>query len=95
MAAQTLVKLNDVRKAYTKGKESVEVLHSINLEIPEGDFIALMGPSGSGKTTLLNMLGGLDKPPPPQAHGDRDTRGSLPQRSSLRRIGILWLVLRG
>ena len=62
MAAQTLVKLNDVRKAYTKGKESVEVLHSINLEIPEGDFIALMGPSGSGKTTLLNMLGGLDKP---------------------------------
>jgi putative ABC transport system ATP-binding protein len=62
MAANTLVKLKDVRKAYTKGKESVEVLHSINLDIPDGDSIALMGPSGSGKTTLLNMLGGLDKP---------------------------------
>ena len=62
MAANTLVNLTDVRKAYTKGKESVEVLHSINLDIPEGDFIALMGPSGSGKTTLLNLLGGLDRP---------------------------------
>lgn len=62
MAANTLVKLENVRKTFTKGKESVEVLHSINLEIPEGDFIALMGPSGSGKTTMLNLLGGLDRP---------------------------------
>src|SRR5690606_38490602 len=38
------------------------VLHELDLQIPEGDFLALMGPSGSGKTTLLNLLGGLDKP---------------------------------
>jgi len=38
------------------------VLQGVNLEIPDGDFLALMGPSGSGKTTLLNLLGGLDTP---------------------------------
>lgn len=62
MAENTLVNVENVRKTFTKGKESVEALHSINLHIPEGDFIALMGPSGSGKTTLLNLLGGLDRP---------------------------------
>ena len=66
--ANTLVNLTDVRKTYTKGKESVEVLHSINLDMPEGDFIALMGPSGSGKTTLLNLLGGLDRPTEGSVH---------------------------
>lgn len=56
------VKCEGVEKEYVKGKQSVPVLTGINLEIDEGDFLALMGPSGSGKTTLLNLIGGLDQP---------------------------------
>lgn len=56
------VRCIDVEKQYVKGKEVVPVLTGINLEIEEGDFLALMGPSGSGKTTLLNLIGGLDQP---------------------------------
>ena len=57
-----LAELTGVSRVYQKGKERVEVLHELDLQIPKGDFLALMGPSGSGKTTLLNLLGGLDKP---------------------------------
>ena len=57
-----LVKLKDVSKRYQKGAETVEVLRDLSLDIPRGDFVALMGPSGSGKTTLLNLIGGLDRP---------------------------------
>ncbi len=57
-----LATLRGVSKTYHKGKERVDVLHELDLDIPEGDFIAIMGPSGSGKTTLLNLLGGLDRP---------------------------------
>ena len=57
-----IVSLGNVEKRFTKGREVVEVLHGIDLEIAEGDFIALMGPSGSGKTTLLNLIGGIDQP---------------------------------
>jgi len=57
-----MVKISNVTKAYTRGKQKVEVLHKLSLEIPKGDFVALMGPSGSGKTTLLNLIGGLDQP---------------------------------
>jgi len=58
----SIVSLKNVVKKYTRGKQAVEVLHNLNLEVPEGDFVALMGPSGSGKTTLLNLIGGLDQP---------------------------------
>jgi putative ABC transport system ATP-binding protein len=57
-----LVEIRDVSKAYTRGRQSVEVLHHVSLDIRQGDFLALMGPSGSGKTTLLNLIGGLDSP---------------------------------
>jgi putative ABC transport system ATP-binding protein len=57
-----LVSIKQVVKGYTRGKQRVEVLHSIDLDVDKGDFLALMGPSGSGKTTLLNLIGGLDRP---------------------------------
>src|SRR5262245_39074984 len=58
----TLVNVHDVHKVYRRGAQAVDVLQGVNLEIPAGDFLALVGPSGSGKTTLLNLLGGLDRP---------------------------------
>jgi putative ABC transport system ATP-binding protein len=58
----TLISIRDLTKSYERGKQKVEVLHGLTLEIPKGDFVALMGPSGSGKTTLLNLIGGLDQP---------------------------------
>jgi putative ABC transport system ATP-binding protein len=57
-----LVRIAGVHKDFSRGGERIEVLKDVNLEIPSGDFLALMGPSGSGKTTLLNLIGGLDSP---------------------------------
>ena len=57
-----IVEIRDLSKVYERGKQRVEVLHHVNLDIEEGDFVALMGPSGSGKSTLLNLIGGLDSP---------------------------------
>jgi putative ABC transport system ATP-binding protein len=57
-----LIELREVTKSYRRGNETIEVLHGVDLDIPRGDFVALMGPSGSGKTTLLNLIGGLDTP---------------------------------
>ena len=62
MSEQPLVLVRDVHKHFTRGSERIDVLKGVNLEIPTGDFLALMGPSGSGKTTLLNLMGGLDAP---------------------------------
>jgi len=64
---ETLVKVADLHKIFHRGSERIDVLQGVTLDIPSGDFLALMGPSGSGKTTLLNLLGGLDAP----------TRGSV------------------
>jgi putative ABC transport system ATP-binding protein len=57
-----VVRVQNVHKEYRRGSERIDVLQGIDLEIPPGDFLALMGPSGSGKTTLLNLIGGLDRP---------------------------------
>ena len=57
-----LIEIRDLSKVYTRGKQKVEVLHHIDLDVRQGEFLALMGPSGSGKTTLLNLIGGLDQP---------------------------------
>lgn len=62
MESRPLVQIRDLTKTYERGKERIEVLHHINLDIPHGDFVALMGPSGSGKTTLLNLIGAIDLP---------------------------------
>ena len=51
-----------VEKVYKRGAEVVQVLADLNLEVRQGEFLALMGPSGSGKSTLLNLIGGLDRP---------------------------------
>ena len=58
----TLVSIKDLHKVFQRGGERIDVLQGVDLEIPSGDFLALMGPSGSGKTTLLNLMGGLDTP---------------------------------
>ncbi len=59
---ESLVRISGVHKYFTRGSERIDVLEGVNLDIPKGDFLALMGPSGSGKTTLLNLMGGLDQP---------------------------------
>ena len=60
--SDSLVSVKEVNKTYQRGGETLVVLDDLNLEVPKGDFLALMGPSGSGKSTLLNLIGGLDTP---------------------------------
>jgi putative ABC transport system ATP-binding protein len=62
MSTEALATVRALHKIYSRGGQRVDVLKGIDLDIPSGDFLALMGPSGSGKTTLLNLLGGLDTP---------------------------------
>jgi len=62
-----LVDVSGVEKVFHRGSEDIQVLKDLHLQVPAGEFLALMGPSGSGKSTLLNLIGGLDHP----------TRGSV------------------
>ena len=57
-----LVRVDGVGKVFHRGEEEIHVLADAQLEVPHGEFLALMGPSGSGKSTLLNLIGGLDRP---------------------------------
>ncbi len=57
-----IVRVEAVDKVFHRGSEDIHVLHELSLEVPAGDFLALMGPSGSGKSTLLHLMGGLDRP---------------------------------
>jgi len=59
---RNLVSIKNVDKVFKRGSEEIHVLGGLDLEIPAGEFLALMGPSGSGKSTLLNLVGGLDRP---------------------------------
>jgi len=90
----SLVSVKDVVKRYRRGREFVEVLHHLDLEIAAGEFLALMGPSGSGKTTLLNLIGGLDLPTSGEVvvGGERIDRMSAGQlaRWRARHVGFVF-----
>jgi putative ABC transport system ATP-binding protein len=62
VAVSSIVRLENVRKTYQMGSESLDALGGINLDILEGEYCAIMGPSGCGKSTMLNILGCLDRP---------------------------------
>ena len=59
--SEVLVRVKSVDKVFHRGSEEIHVLSGLDLEVPKGEFLALMGPSGSGKSTLLNLIGGLDR----------------------------------
>jgi putative ABC transport system ATP-binding protein len=89
-----LVTIRNVHKVYYRGTQQIDVLRGVTLDIPSGDFLALMGPSGSGKTTLLNLLGGLDRPSEGaiEMAGDRIDRMSAPALARWRanQIGFIF-----
>jgi putative ABC transport system ATP-binding protein len=62
MGAEPIVRVRGLYKSFVRGSEEIKVLADLNLDVAEGEFLALMGPSGSGKTTLLNLIAGLDQP---------------------------------
>ena len=77
-----LVRVEHVHRFFRRGSEKIDVLQDLSLEVPAGDFLALMGPSGSGKTTLLNLLGGLDRP----TEGSVEVAGERIDRVPNRRL---------
>src|ERR1700756_3449170 len=89
-----IVSLKNVVKTYTRGKQTVEVLHHLDLEIAQGDFVALMGPSGSGKTTLLNLIGGVAPPSPGEVAAAGGAIARLPRgalaKGPARHIGFVF-----
>jgi putative ABC transport system ATP-binding protein len=89
-----LVKIRNVHKIFHRGTQQIDVLRGVTLDIPRGDFLALMGPSGSGKTTLLNLVGGLDRPTEGaiEMAGDRIDQMSAPALARWRanQIGFIF-----
>ena len=85
-SSNALIELRNVGKTFFRGKEPVEVLANLSLDVPQGSFEALMGPSGSGKSTLLNIIAGLDQPTTGTARvaGEDLTRMSDSQLASFR-----------
>jgi putative ABC transport system ATP-binding protein len=77
-----LVEARSIDKVFRRGSEEIHVLGGLDLEIPEGEFLALMGPSGSGKSTLLNLIGGLDRP----TKGEVEVGGQRIDRLSDRKL---------
>ena len=77
-----LVRVSEVDKVFRRGSEEIHVLGGLDLEVPGGEFLALMGPSGSGKTTLLNLIGGLDRP----TQGSVDVGGERINTMSERKL---------
>jgi putative ABC transport system ATP-binding protein len=91
---EALVQIRDLHKRFRRGSERIDVLQGVDIDLPRGDFLALMGPSGSGKTTLLNLLGGLDTPSDGSVTvgGDRIDRmsGGKLARWRARHIGFVF-----
>ena len=77
-----VVDVRNVDKVFRRGSEEIHVLGGLDLQVPEGEFLALMGPSGSGKSTLLNLIGGLDRP----TQGSITVAGEQLQSLSDRRL---------
>src|SRR5438105_8975923 len=72
-SSEPLIRIEHVEKVYHRDQIEIPVLNDIHLDIPEGEYVALMGPSGSGKTTLLNLIAGIDQPTRGRiVIGDRD-----------------------
>src|SRR5437870_6901306 len=85
-----LLSLDAVSKRFHRGREEVVALDEVDLELDEGEFLALVGPSGSGKSTLLHLAGGLDQPDSGRILlGDRDLATlSIGERAMIRRREI-------
>lgn len=90
----SIVRIENVFKEYTLGTSRVHALKDINLQIGNGEFLAIAGPSGSGKSTLLNMIGCIDIPSSGKIYiDDRDTSGQTPDQLSelrARTIGFIF-----
>lgn len=88
--AEVVVKLDEVSKSYSDGARQHQVLHSVQLEIRRGEFLALVGRSGSGKSTLLNLIGGMDDPDRGRVHvlGLDLERADETRRTELRRTQL-------
>ena len=75
-----LIDLSGINKSYRNGDQELQVLKNINLQVEEGEFLAIMGPSGSGKSTLMNIIGMLDRPSSGSYHLDGKEVARLGER---------------
>jgi len=93
---RSLITLKDIKKTYLMGKVPVDALRGVDLEVSDGEMVAIMGPSGSGKTTLLNILGLLDAPSVGSYKLEGEEVAKLPdrRRSHLRnkRFGFVFQI---
>jgi len=93
-AGGPIVQVGNVVKVYQRDAEEVRVLNGVSLEVPEGEFVALMGPSGSGKTTLLNLVAGIDRPTSGQVVVNGTNVGALSEgelaRWRSRNVGFIF-----
>ncbi|MFA5327301.1 MAG: ABC transporter ATP-binding protein [Prolixibacteraceae bacterium] len=87
---KTIIKVQDLKKDFYVGEITVRALKGVNLEIKEGEFVAIMGTSGSGKSTMLNILGCLDKPTSGTYHLDGISMGELSKNelAALRNVKL-------
>ena len=79
-----LIDLSGINKSYRKGDQDLQVLKNINLQVEEGEFLAIMGPSGSGKSTLMNIIGMLDRPSSGTYHLDGKEVARLGEKKSAK-----------
>jgi putative ABC transport system ATP-binding protein len=90
----TIISVQRAVKRYSRGKQQIEVLRRLDLDVQCGEFLSLMGPSGSGKTTLLNLIAGLDRPTEGQVNvaGERidQLSGSQLAQWRARHIGFVF-----